>query len=818
MKRTLSVVLAILIAFPILVSVVADSITVPMFTKYDQNPVLLARKAKPGEVIYFDSSAITDPCVIYWQGKYHMWYTGWVNWMAGKGRQGRIGYAISPDGKTWTRVDGNSGGVEAPGAVLGPGTSNDFDGMSVESPCVINDDGRLRMYYVGVDTKGRMSIGLAESMTGNYWTKKGQAVYPTNETAFDSFQIGKCWVVKTNNVFRMWYEAQSKTDSRWRIGYANSYDGTTWTKQLGEKSGGAVLDLGEKITDFDHLAVRSPSVAYDGVYYFMWYDTSMRDEKTSQIGVAVSVNGTTWEKRGVSLDVGKIGDFDAQRVTSPSILKVGLVFKLWYCNYSDTNSGIGLATSGDIPVNIGSGIVKLDCKAGDGFDFSLGNKTKDPTLADFLFDCGFGSPRMCGRWLKIAQDFDSECVPCDGYPSITSIREQCNNIEVGTVYAFKTISEQNYAKIKIEGIWQDPVDPSHYEVTVKWMYQSNGSCCFIGGTKEPPPKPYNLTAVGGDRVIKLIWTKSFTPPGRIISYYVYRADEPDKAAKSKSPIHDFPVSDTQFVDTGLTNNKSYCYVVRAVDQFGNISEPSNEACTTPRPIHPPSFPPPPQSDPGKPSPPGTPEDPFIVETNPYVFDWCGFVPQTVVIINGAQFSADGSGCIHVTLTLKPGLNIIEYTIITPTGETITDTIAVSLKDTNVNLELWITKAYMIRNSQRIELEVAPEIKQGRTFIPLRAVAEALNCEVEYDANQKKVTVKNCLNKIELWINKPTGVVNGQPIPIDSTNSKVFPYIVAGRTMVPFRFIGETLGANVQWVAEEKKITVVFTPPNCPKTP
>lgn len=821
MKRTMCILLAIAMIVPVFMIANADDIVVPSFTKFKDNPILSARKAKPGEAVNFDSAAITDPCVVYANGKYHMWYTGWVNWLAGSGRQGRIGYAISVDGKSWNRIAGSEGGIEAPGAVLGIGSSTDFDGLSVSAPWVIYDEGKFKMYYVGTDTKGRQTIGFADSMNGIYWNKKSQVMRPTNESAFDSFNIGKCSVVKVDKTYKMWYEGQSKLDSRWRIGYANSYDGVSWTKNVGEKTGGCVLDLGEKVTDFDNFAVRGPGVVFDGAYYYMWYDTSMRDEKTSQIGLATSINGLTWQKRGVSLDYGRPGEFDNQRVVSPSVVKIGLVFNLYYCNYTDTNSGFGLATSGDLPVNIGSGVVKVDCKAGDGFDLSLGNKTKDPTMADLIFDCGFGTPRMCGRWIRNTVDFDNaECIPAEGYPSISNVREKCDGIEVGATYAIKTIAEQNYAKIKIEGIWQDPTDPTHFEITFKWMYQSNGSPCFIGNSKDPPSKPYNLSCVAGDRTIKLVWTPSFIAPGKVISYYVYRADNPGDAAKSMTPIHDFPVTTPQYTDKGLVNNKSYCYVVRAIDQFGNKSEASNETCCMPRPIHPPPFPPPTGTIPGQPViGDGSYENPYVVEKNPWEFDWCGFQPQTLIIINGVQYIADGNGCIHVSIQLQPGKkNQIEYVIITPTGDSVTGTIWALLKDTNIHLELTIGQKILYKNGNPIILDTAATIVNNRTFVPFRAIGEAMDCKVEWDDKQRKVTVSNCLNKIELWIGKPTALVNGQPIPIASDNNKVVPVIVNGRTMVPFRFIAETFGANVQWDAAQRKVTIDYTPPNCPKTP
>lgn len=828
MKKILALIVVVAMVSPVF-AIVTQDIPVPTFTKWKDNPIMTPRKAQVGQPTYFDSSAVTDPCVIFADGRYHMFYTGWVNWIGGKGSQGFIGYAISTDGKSWTKVDGSAQAQEIKGAIIAPGTTADFDGQSVESPWVIYDSGKYRMYYVGIDKNGKSSLGYAESTSGIYWTKKGRILESTNEQGFDSYKVGSCSVVKKDNQYLMWYEGQSKLDSRWRIGYAVSSDGTTFTKNYGtEKTGGAVLDIGDKLTDFDNLCVRHPCVIWDAAYFYLWYDTSMRDEKKSQIGIAVSYNGTSWEKKGMNLNVGQVGEFDAQRVASPCVIRKGVAFEMFYCNFTDTNSGIGYASSGNTIANVGSGIGKIDCKAGQGFDLSLGANTTDFTLMDVFFDCGFGQPRMCGRWKAMTTDFDNlECVDSDGYPAISSVREYCNPITVGSTYAFKTINEQCYAKLKITGIWQDPVDPSHYEITFKWMYQPNGSNCFIAGKGDPPSQPYNLNCVAGDRQIKLTWTKSFAATGKIISYYAYRADRSGDAQKETRPVSDFPTSDITFLDIGLINGKTYYYVVRAIDQYGNISPPSNECFSVPQAYHLPPFPTPSAPAGGATQGDGTKDKPFIVESNPWVFDWCGFQPQTMVIIQGKQYIADGSGCIHVSIELTPGrTNEIEYTIITPTGEVIPGKIYAELQDTTIDIKIVAKQSYMFVNGQKITLDAVAENKEfidpktkrktSRTCVPARAITEALKCTVGYDDKTKKVTITNCLNKIELWINKPTALVNGNPIAIDD-NPYVIPYIQkgTGRTLLPLRFIAETLGAEVTWDQDSQTAGIKYTPPKCP---
>lgn len=60
------------------------------------------------------------------------------------------------------------------------------------------------------------------------------------------------------------------------------------------------------------------------------------------------------------------------------------------------------------------------------------------------------------------------------------------------------------------------------------------------------------------------------------------------------------------------------------------------------------------------------------------------------------------------------------------------------------------------------------------------------------------------NSITLWIGKPDSIVDGAKGFIDK-NKAVVPTIVGKSTMVPFRFIGEALGAEVGWVNETKEV-------------
>jgi len=59
----------------------------------------------------------------------------------------------------------------------------------------------------------------------------------------------------------------------------------------------------------------------------------------------------------------------------------------------------------------------------------------------------------------------------------------------------------------------------------------------------------------------------------------------------------------------------------------------------------------------------------------------------------------------------------------------------------------------------------------------------------------------------LLIGNANALVNGKKAQIDSENANVVPIIDSDRTMVPIRFVSESLGADVQWVADENKAII-----------
>lgn len=103
----------------------------------------------------------------------------------------------------------------------------------------------------------------------------------------------------------------------------------------------------------------------------------------------------------------------------------------------------------------------------------------------------------------------------------------------------------------------------------------------------------------------------------------------------------------------------------------------------------------------------------------------------------------------------------------------------------------------------------PIIKDGRTLLPIRTVVESLGGTIDWDGTARKVTIKLNGKIIEMWIENSTAKVNDISKLIDPSNKNVKPIIVNGRTMLPVRFVSESLGAYVEWFGDTKEVLMVY---------
>lgn len=104
------------------------------------------------------------------------------------------------------------------------------------------------------------------------------------------------------------------------------------------------------------------------------------------------------------------------------------------------------------------------------------------------------------------------------------------------------------------------------------------------------------------------------------------------------------------------------------------------------------------------------------------------------------------------------------------------------------------------------MDVMPEIRNERTYIPVRFLAYSLGVPedgVKWDGQTRTVTMVKGNTTLSLTIGSNILTVNGEPREMD-----VAPYIKGGRTMLPARWVAEPLGAKVEW--DESKRQVIVT--------
>lgn len=243
-----------------------------------------------------------------------------------KGMKLSVGVAVSQDGMTWGRVEGD----DPTGACLSPYDKDDpnmksvasmrdeddslvnieeelycgwpevvvsapigEDGSAVTEPASGKKSPAFTMYYSTMvkETKEK-AIACAVSPDGFRWLKRGVCLRP-EESGMDAGGCARCavvrkalyeddrqkWIFDPEGGWVMYYEGVSKEDGKHRVMAAESKDGRTWTKA------GVVLDIGAE-DEWDHFGVGSPHILrMDDGTSRMYYTGQGKDGSTA-IGVA----------------------------------------------------------------------------------------------------------------------------------------------------------------------------------------------------------------------------------------------------------------------------------------------------------------------------------------------------------------------------------------------------------------------------------------------------------------------------------------------------------------------------------------------------
>ena len=259
----------------------------------------------------YDTSHVRDSCVIKESdSSYKMWYSGYD---AG---YRYVMYAESNNGTTWS---GNQ-------MVVDIGSEGTYDVNFADAPCVIKDGSTYKMWYSGY-IPSNYRIIYATSADGINWSNFQMVVNIGSEGTYDTNYAYYPCVIKDDSTYKMWYTGYDGT--YWRIIYATSTNGTTWSNfQM-------VNDKGSEGT-YDTSRALSSNVIKDGNLYKMWY--AGWDGSNYRLIHAVSTDGINWTDHQMVLNIGSEGVYDTTHVSMPFVVKESdYSYKMWYSGYDSSN-------------------------------------------------------------------------------------------------------------------------------------------------------------------------------------------------------------------------------------------------------------------------------------------------------------------------------------------------------------------------------------------------------------------------------------------------------------------------------------------------
>ncbi len=126
------------------------------------------------------------------------------------------------------------------------------------------------------------------------------------------------------------------------------------------------------------------------------------------------------------------------------------------------------------------------------------------------------------------------------------------------------------------------------------------------------------------------------------------------------------------------------------------------------------------------------------------------------------------------------------------------------------------------DGKALSFDVPPQIIDGRTLVPMRAIFEAMGATVDWDGDTQTVTASGDLKVIQMTIGKKEMIISEEPEPANQAKTvtvelDVPPQIIDERTLVPVRAVAESFDAKVDWDGDTQTVIIesAVTAPESP---
>lgn len=117
----------------------------------------------------------------------------------------------------------------------------------------------------------------------------------------------------------------------------------------------------------------------------------------------------------------------------------------------------------------------------------------------------------------------------------------------------------------------------------------------------------------------------------------------------------------------------------------------------------------------------------------------------------------------------------------------------------------VGKSSYLLNGRTVTMDVAPYVKKGRTFLPLRFAANAVGVadeNITWNPALRKITIIKGDRVVQFVIGSKVLTLNRTPVTMD-----VAPEIISGRVMLPIRWLAVALDVPVEWNPASRTVTI-----------
>lgn len=107
------------------------------------------------------------------------------------------------------------------------------------------------------------------------------------------------------------------------------------------------------------------------------------------------------------------------------------------------------------------------------------------------------------------------------------------------------------------------------------------------------------------------------------------------------------------------------------------------------------------------------------------------------------------------------------------------------------------------NGKEVKLTVPAQAIDGRTYLPMRFLAEqVLNASPAFDKKTKQITVKTANTKVTVTLDKKEAIVNGKKVTLEEA-----PLSKNNTTLLPVKFFATHFGLSIHYDAAKKEVSI-----------